>query len=70
MGQYTRYQLMGAQSQKNAGRRSTGLAAQRNPGSGFDSCSQSRVSREEELSILTPSPSSPKGPPFQFFLFR
>ncbi|KAJ9065095.1 hypothetical protein DSO57_1023305 [Entomophthora muscae] len=33
----------------------TGLAAQRNPGSGFNPCSQAWVSREEELSILTAS---------------
>ncbi|KAJ9064124.1 hypothetical protein DSO57_1033675 [Entomophthora muscae] len=34
---------------------STGPAAQRNPGLGFDSCPQARVSREEELSILIKS---------------
>ncbi|KAJ9080150.1 hypothetical protein DSO57_1028102 [Entomophthora muscae] len=32
---------------------STGPAAQRNPGPGFNPCSWARVSREEELSILT-----------------
>ncbi|KAJ9055305.1 hypothetical protein DSO57_1005130 [Entomophthora muscae] len=70
MGQYAWYQLLGAQSQKNAVLRSTGPASQKEFRTGFNSCSRAQVSREEELSILTLSPSSPKGPPFQFFLFR
>ncbi|KAJ9055777.1 hypothetical protein DSO57_1000635 [Entomophthora muscae] len=65
--------LVGAQSQKNAGGQSCSPQAQRPKEIqvlGFDSCSRARVSREEELSILTPSFSSPEDPPFQFFLFR
>ncbi|KAJ9065637.1 hypothetical protein DSO57_1017391 [Entomophthora muscae] len=47
-----------------AGPWSMGMAARGNLGSGFESHSLARVSRGEELSILTPSSSSPKSPPF------
>ncbi|KAJ9060383.1 Retrotransposon-derived protein peg10 [Entomophthora muscae] len=48
--------VVGAQSQKSSGGRSTGPAVQGGLGSGFDSCSQAWVSREKELSILTDRP--------------